>query len=104
MRDTFSGFNASSDAAGAARSAGRSAPAARPVRSAAASVARCQPIAGLCRIACPNKPAARGEVSSIATAVPPADSPNRVTRDGSPPNARMLSCTQRSAATWSSSP
>ena len=34
----------------------------------------------------------------------PADSPNRVTRSGSPPNAAMLSCTQRSAASTSRRP
>ena len=35
---------------------------------------------------------------------PPADSPNTVTLPGSPPNASMLSRTQRSASTWSSRP
>ena len=34
----------------------------------------------------------------------PADSPNTVTRSGSPPNAAISSRTQRSAATWSWSP
>ena len=41
--------------------------------------------------------------SSDAIAPAPADSPNTVTRPGSPPNAAMFSWTQRSAATWSSS-
>ena len=58
----------------------------------------------LCAIARPNSPAARGIASSAATDPPPADSPNTVTRPGSPPNARMLSRTHSSAATWSSSP
>lgn len=33
----------------------------------------------------------------------PADWPNRVTLFGSPPKALMFSCTQRRAASWSSS-
>src|SRR5947209_1267083 len=37
--------------------------------------------------------------SRQATLIPPADSPPTVTRAGSPPNAAMFSCTQRSAAT-----
>ena len=36
--------------------------------------------------------------------IAPADSPNTVTRPGSPPNAATLSCTQASAASWSRSP
>ncbi len=57
----------------------------------------------LCAMARRNSPADSGEVNSAATAVPPADSPNTVTLSGSPPKFAMLSCTQRSAATWSSS-
>ena len=47
----------------------------------------------LCAIARRNSPAARGMASSAATDPPPADSPNTVTRSGSPPNAAMLSRT-----------
>ena len=48
--------------------------------------------------------AARGERSSIATFVPPADSPKIVTLPGSPPNAATFSCTHASARTRSSVP
>ena len=58
----------------------------------------------LCAIARRNRPAARGMTSSDAIAPAPDDSPNTVTWSGSPPNAAMFSWTQRSAATWSSSP
>ena len=40
----------------------------------------------------------------IPYAAPPADSPSIVTWPGSPPNAAMLRCTHRSAASWSSRP
>ena len=36
--------------------------------------------------------------------VPPADSPNSVTLDGSPPNAWMFAFTHCRAATWSRIP
>ena len=45
-----------------------------------------------------------GEASWALTEIEPADSPATVTRCGSPPNAAMFFCTQRSAAFWSSSP
>ena len=48
-----------------------------------------------------NRPFASGEVRSISTDPPPADSPNTVTLRGSPPNAAMFACTQRIAASWS---
>ena len=57
--------------------------------------------AGLCAIARVNNPSAAGLASSAKTEVAPADSPNTVTRSGSPPNAAMLSRTQGSAAIWS---
>ncbi len=41
---------------------------------------------------------------SVVTALAPADSPMTVTLPGSPPNARMLSRTHSSAATWSRRP
>ena len=53
----------------------------------------------LCAIARRNRPSAAGMTSSDAIAPAPADSPNTVTRSGSPPNAAMFSRTQRSAAT-----
>ena len=58
----------------------------------------------LCATARPNSPAARGIANRAPTDPPPADCPNTVTRAGSPPNARMLSRTHSSAATWSSRP
>ena len=58
----------------------------------------------LCTTARRKSPAARGTASSAATDPPPADSPNTVTRAGSPPNPSMLSRTHSSAATWSSRP
>ncbi len=58
----------------------------------------------LCAMARRNRPAASGMTSRAAIAPAPADSPKTVTRSGSPPNAAMFSRTQRSAATWSSSP
>lgn len=51
-----------------------------------------------------KSPAARGMASRAATEPAPADSPKIVTWSGSPPNAAMLSCTQASAAIWSSRP
>jgi hypothetical protein len=41
---------------------------------------------------------------NVVTALPPADSPNTVTFDGSPPKAAMFCCTHSSAATWSRNP
>ena len=58
----------------------------------------------LCAIAAVNSPAAAGLPSSVVTMPPPADSPNKVTRSGSPPNAAMLSRTQVSAAKTSRRP
>ena len=49
-------------------------------------------------------PRASGEAIRALTANEPADSPKIVTLPGSPPKAAMLSCTHRSAATWSSRP
>jgi hypothetical protein len=46
-------------------------------------------------IARSNRPAAAGEASWEHTASPPADSPAMATLCGSPPNAAMLSRTQR---------
>ena len=51
-----------------------------------------------------NSPRASGDAMSALTENEPADSPKIVTLPGSPPNAAMLSCTQRSAATWSRMP
>ncbi|SHW94499.1 Uncharacterised protein [Mycobacteroides abscessus subsp. abscessus] len=51
-----------------------------------------------------NSPLAWGETIRSHTDTPPADWPAMVTRAGSPPNSAMLSRTQRSAASWSSSP
>ena len=51
-----------------------------------------------------KSPRAAGIVISVVTEMAPADSPKIVTLSGSPPNAAMLSCTQRSAASWSRSP
>ena len=47
---------------------------------------------------------ADGVVMSVVTALPPADSPNTVTRAASPPKAAMFACTHPSNATWSRSP
>ncbi len=52
-------------------------------------------------IALANSPLARGEVSSMCTEPPPADSPNTVTLAGSPPKAEMLRRTHFRAAIWS---
>ena len=41
---------------------------------------------------------------SVVTALPPADSPNTVTRAASPPKAPMFARTHPSSATWSRSP
>ena len=51
-----------------------------------------------------NRPLASGDAIRKFTADDPADSPNIVTRLGSPPNAAMFFCTHSSAATMSSSP
>jgi len=58
----------------------------------------------LCAIALVNRPLAWSIASSAEITPAPADSPNTVTLPGSPPNRPMLSRTQRSAATASSSP
>ena len=60
--------------------------------------------APLCTAALWNSPAAAGITQSSDTAAAPADSPKIVTLAGSPPNAAMLSCTQRSASTQSRRP
>jgi hypothetical protein len=57
------------------------------------------PTAPLCRIARWNRPCAAGSVSKAPMLMAPADSPNTVTRCGSPPKAAILSWTQRKAAT-----
>ncbi len=54
--------------------------------------------APLCVMAWANRPSASGIDSSVVTLMAPADSPATVTRAGSPPNAEMLSCTHRRAA------
>ena len=51
-----------------------------------------------------NRPVAYGEVISVVTQPPPADSPKSVTSLGSPPNAAMLSRTHSRAATMSRNP
>ena len=51
-----------------------------------------------------KRPLASGIASSVETLRPPPDSPNTVTRPGSPPNASMLSRTHARAATMSSMP
>ena len=58
----------------------------------------------LCAMASANRPLAAGVASRVVTIPAPADSPNSVTRSGSPPNAAMLSRTQRNAASTSRSP
>ncbi len=58
----------------------------------------------LCVMALANSPRACGAASRYITVRPPADSPAMVTLAGSPPNAWMLSLTQRSAAIWSIRP
>ena len=64
----------------------------------------CEAQLPLCMITPRNSPRAGGEVSSAHIDQPPADSPSMVTLAGLPPNAAMLRCTQRSAASWSSRP
>ena len=51
-----------------------------------------------------KSPCAAGIVRSVATLMPPADSPKIVTLPGSPPNAATLLRTHSSAATWSRMP
>ena len=58
----------------------------------------------LSKIARWNSPALAGDMTRAAVLVDPADWPPTVTLPGSPPNAAMLRCTQRSAACWSISP
>ena len=60
--------------------------------------------APLCEIARCKRPFASGDATSDAIAIAPADWPNTVTLPGSPPNAAMLLCTQRSDASMSMSP
>ena len=60
--------------------------------------------APLCRIARWKRPRAAGAASSAPIDIAPADSPNTVTRAGSPPIRSACSRTQASAAIWSSSP
>jgi len=55
-------------------------------------------------MAWPNRPRAEGIAIRLSTEPPPADSPNTVTRAGSPPKAAMLRWTQRNAAIWSICP
>ena len=62
-------------------------------RSASATVCTCTP--PLCTTARRKSPDALGVPNSVETLKPPADSPKTVTLCGSPPNAAMLSCTQR---------
>ena len=82
----------------------------QPACAAKASPADCASAAGreaqlpLSMMAALNSPRAGGELISAHIDQPPADSPAMVTRPGSPPNAPMLRCTHRSAASWSSSP
>ncbi len=52
-------------------------------------------------IALLNRPLAMGEVSSMCTEPPPADSPNTVTLFGSPPKAAMLRLTHLRTSIWS---
>ena len=59
---------------------------------------------GLWRMARWNRPAAAGAVSSREIEAEPAEKPNAVTRDGSPPKAATFSRTQARAASWSSRP
>lgn len=54
--------------------------------------------APLCISARENSPAARGEATRAQVSIAPADSPNNITRAGSPPKAAMLFCTHWSAA------
>src|ERR1700722_18101476 len=73
----------------------------RAANSAATSLDRVIPLAGLSEIAWANSPFASGAASKAATACAPALSPNTVTLSGSPPKAPMLSLTQRKASTMS---
>src|SRR5262249_31907320 len=47
-------------------------------------------------------PCERGDAINATVSNEPAELPNSVTRDGSPPKAAMLSCTHCRAASWSS--
>ena len=51
-----------------------------------------------------NRPFERGDTKSAATENPPADSPNIVILDGSPPKFSIFSLTQCKALIWSSKP
>jgi hypothetical protein len=51
-----------------------------------------------------NSPRVRGDASMSEIEAEPAETPNGVTRAGSPPNAAMFSRTQANAASWSSRP
>lgn len=46
-------------------------------------------------------PLLAGDVRCAAVDMAPALCPNKVTREGSPPNAAMLACTHCSASRWS---
>ena len=46
----------------------------------------------------PNMTVASGDAVRLCTPLAPADCPATVMRSGSPPNAAMLACTQRTAA------
>ena len=70
-------------------------------RSAVSAVVKPTPRCGLCRMARWKRPRVSAVDMRAAIAWAPADSPNTVTRPGSPPKAAMLRCTQRSAAIWS---
>nr|WP_240001538.1 MULTISPECIES: hypothetical protein [unclassified Streptomyces] len=75
------------------------------IRSSASAVAvvrsKILDVLPLWRIALRNRPVAAGAASSAPIEKAPADWPARVTLPGSPPNAAMLSPTQRRAAVWS---
>mmetsp|Transcript_100611 Transcript_100611/g.285057 ORF Transcript_100611/g.285057 Transcript_100611/m.285057 type:complete len:340 (-) Transcript_100611:602-1621(-) len=58
---------------------------------------------GECITALEKRPAEAGEMRCVRTMVPPSLSLCKATRVGSPPNARMLRWTQRSACCWSCS-
>ena len=95
---------AGSAAANASAAGGSPASAAMAAVMSAASAGEKNVPGTLCAIARRNRPSAAGMTSSDAIAPAPADSPNTVTRSGSPPNAAMFSLTQPNAATWSSRP
>ena len=89
---------AGSAAANASAVAGSPASAAIAAVTSAASSGEKKVPGMLCATARRNRPAAAGMTNRDAIAPAPADSPNTVTRSGSPPNAAMFSRTQCSAA------